>query len=288
MQVRFALLSSLVASGPRREPWRTEALPGLIFGVLHLLLVASVALGAPELPSGAALLESVTYLDIPTPAAPTSPRAEAVKPRPVVVSQAVKIPAVESEVTRPDQAAGFQELLAPRELKALPPPDRSGPPVDERDFSGRGVAGGVAGGKPPPALPPDVAAALAAEGRITDVATRQVTRAVRPVEMDAVEIKPQLLNRERALDLLQQHWPAVLRQAGIEGDAIVQFVVDSNGAVVNESIQVLMSSHPLFANSVLPVVRQLRFSPGRMSMAGQLVPVPVTVRAPFKWSQVQE
>lgn len=287
MLVRFALLKSLVSSGRRREPRRGELVPGLVFATLHLALLGSVALAAPEEGAAPPPLETVTYLDIPTPTEPASPRT-VVRPRPVVVSQAVRIPAVEGEVSRPDKAAGFQELLAPREISQLPAPGTSGAAVDERDFSGRGVVGGVAGGKPPVALPPDVAAAMAVEGRITDAATRTVARQVKPVEMAAVEIKPQLLNRDDAMKLLHQHWPPVLRQAGIEGSVIVQFVIDTSGLASRESIRVFSASHPQFAGAAMTIVPQLRFSPGRMSVAGRMMAVPVQVRIPLKWTQLVE
>ena len=287
MQVRFVLLGSLVSSGGRREARRSELLTGLMFSVLHLVALGSVALAAPEQESTAVPLESVTYLDVPTPAEPASPRA-LLKPRPVVVSQAVKIPAVEEVVSRPDQAAGFQELLTPREIDRLPPPDPDGRTVDERDFSGRGVAGGVAGGKPPTALPPDLAAALAAQGKITDVlAGRRPPREIRPVEMTLVEMKPQLLNRDEVLEWLLAQWPPVLKEAGIEGSVVMQFVIDTLGRVPIGSARVISSSHPLFANAALAVIPRLHFTPGRMTVGGKLVIVPVNARVPFKWSQVE-
>lgn len=284
--VHFELLNTLVATGRRRDLWRSEMLLAGFFASIHIALVASAGLGAEAVASlETPLVESVTYLDVPAPSEPTSPRT-ALKPRPVVVSQAVRIPAVQETVTRPDKAAGFQELLAPREIKPLPPPDARGA-VDERDFSGRGVVGGVAGGKPPPRVPPGVAAALAAEGRITDAPTRTVPREIKPMEMAAVQIKPALINRNEVTELLEKFWPPVLLQAGIEGSAIVQFVVDTVGKVVPGSAKVLSSSHPQFAGSALQVLEHLRFTPGRMSFGGTLMAVPVHVRVPFKWTQPQ-
>jgi protein TonB len=286
MQVRFALLGSLVSSGRCREHRRSELLTGLMFSMLHLAALGSVALAVPQQESAAAPLATVTYLDVPTPAEPASPRA-LLKPRPVVVSQAVKIPAVEEVVSRPDQAAGFQELLTPREIDQLPPPDPGGRAVEERDFSGRGVAGGVAGGKPPTALPPDLAAALAAQEKITDILAGRRLREIRPVEMTMVEMKPQLLNRDEVLKWLLAQWPPVLKEAGIEGSVVMQFMIDTLGRVPTGSARVISASHPLFANAALEVIPRLQFTPGRMTVGGKLVVVPVNARVPFKWSQIE-
>ena len=83
--VHFELLNTLVATGRRRDLWRSELLLAGFFASIHLALVASAGLGAEAVASlETPLVESGTYLEVPAPSEPTSPRT-AHKPRPVVV-----------------------------------------------------------------------------------------------------------------------------------------------------------------------------------------------------------
>ena len=59
-------------------------------------------------------------------------------------------------------------------------------------------------------------------------------------------------------------YPPALRSAGIEGRVIAQFIVDSKGNAVQESIRIVSSSNDLFSQSVTKAVRQMRFAPARI------------------------
>jgi TonB family protein len=285
--VHFALFDTLTPEHGRAR--LRELAPGAFFAALHLAAVLSLRLATGNAPLVQELLgEPVTYLDVPPPPQAESPRT-VVKPRPIVVSEAVKIPVAEAAVTRPDRMAGFQELLAPREIKELPMPDAAVSAVNEVDFSGRGVVGGVAGGKPPQAVSAAVAESLNAEGPSTDVhAPVAPRRELRAVALEEVEVKPRLLNEREILQRLLDVYPPGLRSMGIEGTAIVQFVVDTNGRVEPGSIRVVSSTHPLFESGALQVVPWGKFSPGRMNVQGGLVPVRVSARVPLKWSMQKQ
>jgi TonB family protein len=64
-------------------------------------------------------------------------------------------------------------------------------------------------------------------------------------------------------------YPETLRQHGLEGSFIVQFVVDTTGRVVESGIRFPPAMHELFARSVRLALRQSRFLPARL--AGQVV-----------------
>ena len=136
------MFSNLAFSAPRHKP--LQSAPGLGFStVLHVLVVLVVAretTRATEVPSEAMVRESVTYVNFaeqpasgretsePPPAAPVLPELASV------------------EVTRPDLPAGFQELRLPTEMAGIPEPGRVR--IKAEDFGGRGIVGGVAGGRP--------------------------------------------------------------------------------------------------------------------------------------------
>ncbi len=72
-------------------------------------------------------------------------------------------------------------------------------------------------------------------------------------------------------------YPAALARAGVGGRVVVEFRVDSTGAVAAGSLRVLESGGPAFADAVRRVLPQLRFVPGQLGDR----PVGVTVRQPF-------
>lgn len=59
-------------------------------------------------------------------------------------------------------------------------------------------------------------------------------------------------------------YPAALRAAGVEGRVIAQFIVDSKGNAVRESIRIVSSTNDLFSESVAKAIRQMRFAPAKI------------------------
>ena len=56
-------------------------------------------------------------------------------------------------------------------------------------------------------------------------------------------------------------YPDILKQAGVAGEVIVSFVVDTTGIADVRSLKVLRSSHQLFANSIVAALPDMRFTP---------------------------
>lgn len=75
-------------------------------------------------------------------------------------------------------------------------------------------------------------------------------------------------------------YPQLLRDAGVEGTALVRFVVDTLGRVERGTVQVVESTHPAFAVAVQAVLPQMRFSPARVGerKVRQLVEFPLQFR----------
>ena len=70
---------------------------------------------------------------------------------------------------------------------------------------------------------------------------------------------------------------AALARAGVGGRVVVEFRIDSTGVVDQESLRVVESGGPAFADAVRRVLPRLRFVPGLLNER----PVAVTVRQPF-------
>jgi protein TonB len=72
-------------------------------------------------------------------------------------------------------------------------------------------------------------------------------------------------------------YPDLLRRAGIGGQVVLEFVVDSLGAVVPNSVRIVRSTHPAFEKPARDAVRAWRFRPGRLDgeAVNALVRVPL-------------
>jgi TonB family protein len=62
--------------------------------------------------------------------------------------------------------------------------------------------------------------------------------------------------------LLQREYPPLLRDAGVEGTVVLDFVVDEQG--VPRNIQVAKATHQAFGDAAVRVMEQARFSPARV------------------------
>ena len=75
-------------------------------------------------------------------------------------------------------------------------------------------------------------------------------------------------------------YPESLRNAGIEGQVLIRFVVDTAGRIEPSSVQVLSATHPLFARAVTAALGGFRFRPAEA--AGRRVEA--TAEMPFEFS----
>lgn len=142
-------------------------------------------------------------------------------------------------VAAPPPPKGFQILTAPVEIPdVLPDIDLSKKLTDEADFSGKGAAGGratgVEGGKAPP-VQDQPFFEFQVEKPVTALPGNPTPR-----------------------------YPDILRQAGVEGEVLAQFVVDTTGRAEMGSFKVLKTSHDLFGTAVKNALPGMRFIPAEV------------------------
>jgi protein TonB len=138
-------------------------------------------------------------------------------------------------IAAPPPPKGFQVLTAPIKIPdVLPEIDLSKKVTDEADFSGKGVVGGIAKG---------VGNGPADQTYFEFQVEKQVS------------VAPGA-NPPR--------YPDMLRSANVEGEVLVQFVVDTTGRVDMSQFKVLKSSHDLFTTSVRTSLSQMRFYPAEI------------------------
>jgi protein TonB len=75
-------------------------------------------------------------------------------------------------------------------------------------------------------------------------------------------------------------YPPVLQSQGIEGVAVVRFVVDTTGRADPESFTLVETNHPLFAAAVQDALPRMKFTPAKTGtkVVRQLVELPFAFR----------
>ena len=156
-------------------------------------------------------------------------------------------------VAAPPPPKGFQVLTAPINIPdMIPEIDLSKRLTNEDDFSGKGVAGGIASG------------VVGGTAPVNNEQTYFDFQVEKPVGTAPGSAAPR--------------YPDILRSAGVEGEVLGQFEVDTLGRVVASSFRVLRKSHDLFEAAVRSALPNMRFYPAEIGgrKVRQLVQQPFT------------
>jgi protein TonB len=151
---------------------------------------------------------------------------------------------------------GFQTVVAPTDIpKDIPPIDLNEKPFDPKDFTGKGVEGGIAKG---------------------------VAGGTGPVTGE-VFLEAQLDDPVQPISIPTPRYPPVLQSAGIAGSVDLQYVVDTTGHAEPGSFKVLKTTHPAFSEPAKEAISKGVFKPAKFK--GQAVRQLVQQRISFKVGQ---
>lgn len=208
------------------KPQKTRSLGSTVFSlVLHAVIIGMSVLATKQVVEAAAeeVVQKVDFVEIKK---DEPPPPEDAPPPPDVVAA-------------PPIAKGFQVLTAPINIPdVIPEIDLSKKLTNEADFSGRGVAGGIAagvvGGTPQ----------VISDQPYFDF---QVEKPVAPVPGTG-----------------SPRYPDILRSASVEGEVLAQFVVDTTGRVEVATFKVIRKSHDLFEAAVRSALPNMRFLPAEV------------------------
>jgi len=213
--------------------------------VIHAVLIGAAAYATSqakqvlEKPKA----ENVKFIEVKKVEEPPPPEPERAPPPPDVVAA-------------PPIAKGFQVLTAPIKIPdVLPDIDLSKSVTNEADFSGKGVAGGIAKG---------------------------VVGGIVPEKIDASQtyFEFQVEKQVAAIPGSGPRYPDMLRSANVEGEVIAQFVVGTDGKADMSTFKVLKSSHDLFTAAVKNYLPNMRFHAAEVGGAK----VKQLVQMPFQFS----
>ena len=256
----------------KKEPKKGRSASGTIFSIiLHVAIIflavfATASAGSRKRERVKA--ENVKFVAIkkeppPPPKEPPPPpkKVEAPKPKPKA-PEPPKIKAPElPKVETPAPPKGFQVVPPPVSVPTnLPAVDLSKVATNESDFSGKGVAGGKASG---------VEGGTGKEGDTGKEAgvkeephgpymEFQVEKPVEKIGGDSPE------------------YPSALRESGVEGQVLAQFVVNESGRADMGTFKILNSSNPQFTAAVKNALPRMKFSAAQIGgkKVQQLVQMP--------------
>jgi periplasmic protein TonB len=209
------MFTQLIESKPKKQ----KMAGGTLFSVvLHTVLIAAAvyATARAGVKDEKAKAEKIQFVEMkkePPPEKKPEPPKEA--------------------VVKPPPPKGFQVLRAPLRIDIkIPEIDLSKSITNEKDFTGKGVAGGTS------------------TGVVGGTATNQTYfefQVEKPAEMLSDSPKPK--------------YPSVLESSGIAGEVQAQFVVRMDGKADMDSFKVLKTSNELFTQAVKNVLPRMHFSP---------------------------
>jgi protein TonB len=151
---------------------------------------------------------------------------------------------------------GFQTVVAPTDIpKDIPPIDLNEKPFDPKDFTGKGVEGGIAAG------------IVGGTGPVTG----------------EVFLEAQLDDPVQPISIPTPRYPPVLQSAGIAGSVDLQYVVDTTGHAEPNSFKVLKTTHQAFVDPAEEAIKKGVFKPAKFK--GQPVRQLVQQRISFKSGQ---
>jgi protein TonB len=205
----------------KARPQRTIGQTIMSLALHGLLIFAAVKAtqGVAESVKNRPVDTTMVFLKPPPPAPPPPPPPEVV-------------------VTQNPPPKGFQTVVAPTDIpKDIPPIDLKQKAFDPKDFTGKGVEGGVSTGVVGGAGPVDVKAQVFTEAELDDP--------VQPISQPT------------------PRYPPVMQSAGIAGRVELQYIVDTTGHLEGPSLKVLKSSHPSFEEPAKEVIQKSVFKPAR-------------------------
>jgi protein TonB len=219
------MFENLIESQPKKERTIGQTIASVVFHAVLIVGAIKATQGAAEIVQEKIAAEADFVLNEPP---PPPPPPEEIPPDAVITTNP------------PPQ--GFQTIMPPRDLPTEIPPVNLNEKFDARDFSGRGVEGGVASG------------VIGGTGPV-------ITDAIVTSESYTVE---QVDDPAAAIGGPAPVYPEVMKSVGIEGVVRLRFVVGTNGRVEANTIQVVSSSNKAFEAAAVDGIKKIIFKPARM------------------------
>jgi protein TonB len=233
------VFENLIESKPKARKSLGQSVVSLVVHAVLIAAAVKVTAGAAEAVRDRPVDTTMVFLKPPPPPPPPPDQ-----PPPDVV------------VAQNPPPKGFQTVVAPTDIpKDIPPIDLNEKPFDPKDFTGKGVEGGIASG---------------------------IVGGTGPVSGE-VFLEAQLDDPVQPISIPTPRYPPVLQSAGIAGSVDLQYIVDTTGHAEPGSFKVMKSTHPAFAEPAKEAISKGVFKPAKFK--GQPVRQLVQQRISFKVGQ---
>ncbi len=202
--------------------------------------------GLSSLAIHSALIAGVVYATLH--AAPSDSRVRMDTTVVLLTPETQQKPPDPTPVQLVDALRGFQTVTVPAQIATDIPPVDLQQRFDPKDYSGSGIEGGRANG----------------------------------IVVSGSEVYAEALVEERPalLSAPPPEYPALLKQAGIQGRVILRAVIDTSGRVEPASVRIMKSPNPAFDQPTKDWVLKALFRPARLHGRG----VRVFINLPVDYS----
>ncbi|HXW96200.1 MAG TPA: energy transducer TonB [Gemmatimonadales bacterium] len=235
------MFENLIESNHKRQSTLGQQAISLVVHLLIIFAAVKATAGAAE-----AIKEikvDTTMVFLKPPEAPPPPP----QPPPDVVVSANPPP------------QGFQVITPPENIPTEIPPVNLNERFDPKDFTGKGVEGGIASGVVGGTGPVPIEGQVFLSAEVDEV----------PSAVDPATCQPK--------------FPPVMQSAGIPGKVVMQFVVNTDGKIDPSTLKIVNSTHKAFEEPAKEALNRCAFKPGKSR--GQPVRVLVQQAMSFKLGQ---
>ena len=173
-----------------------------------------------------------------------------------------KLVVEQPKVEAPAPPKGFQVVPTPVSVPTkIPAIDLSKALTNENDFSGKGVAGGTANG---------------VKGGTGDADSKGKDAGVKAEEHSGPYMEFQVEKPVEKIGGEAPEYPSQLKDNGVEGSVVAQFVVNESGRYESGTLKILSSSNPAFSAAVKEALPRMKFSAAQIGgkKVQQLVQMP--------------
>lgn len=219
------MFENLIESKPKKEQSLGQTAFSVVVHVLIIFGAVKATQGAAETVKKILADSTAVFIKPPDPPPPPPPDQ----------------PPPETVVSNNPPPQGFQTIMPPKDIPTEIPPIDLKEKFDAKDFSGKGVEGGIAKG------------VVGGTGPV-EISTGE------SFTVDQVDDPVAYLDGPNPT----QYYPPVLRSAGVEGRVSLRFVVGTDGKVEANTIQVLSSTNKAFENGAIEIIKKSRFKPAKI------------------------
>ena len=215
------MFDNLIESKAKRQRTLGQSILSLVVHGVLIFAAVEATQGVAEQINNKPVDTTMVFLKPPEPPPPPPPPP----PQDVVVS-----------ANPPPK--GFQTVVSVVDIpKEIPPVDLNQKPFDPKDFTGKGVEGGIATGVAGGTGPVDVKSEVYMSTEIDDPAS--------------------------VISMPPPRFPPAMQSAGIAGQVKLEFIVDPTGHAEPNSIKVVSSTNKQFEESAREAILKAVFHPGK-------------------------